>query len=109
MGGGHGAERIAAQTPTHQVTPKEQTNRVIVEGPLASNVVYMTALQALLKDHTCQASTDTLEGTARGAWLLTRWGTNAPTQALNAAPQTAINGLQTYHQEWLACVQTQTA
>ena len=109
MGGGHGAERIAAQTPTHQAAKNDPQNRVVIEGPLASNVVYMAALQTLLPDHTCQASTDTLEGTARGAWLLTRWGNNAPTQALNAAPQTAINGLQTYHQEWLACVQTQTA
>jgi len=109
-GGGHGAERTALRAPpTTPHTTREQTNRVVIEGPLASNVVYMTALQTLLKDHTCQASTDTLEGTARGAWLLTRWGHNAPTQALNAAPQTAITGLQTYHQEWLQRVQTQAA
>lgn len=44
--------------------------RVVVEGPLAHNALYMAVLQSLLPHHTCQASTDTLEGTARGAWLL---------------------------------------
>ncbi len=47
--------------------------RVVVEGPLAGNPVYLQVLQALLPGSICQASSDAVEGTARGAWMLSRW------------------------------------
>ena len=47
--------------------------RLIVEGPLAHNPVFLALLQALLPQTRCFASTDGVEGTARGAWLLSRW------------------------------------
>ncbi len=78
-----------------------QSRSVVIEGPLAHNMLYLCILQALLPDHTCQASTDAMEGTARGAWLLCHWpgagGSYAtPVQTCNAP------GLSAYHAHWLA-------
>jgi L-fuculokinase len=47
---------------------------VVVEGPLAGNAAFTTALSALLGNtQPLQRSTDPLEGTARGAARLARW------------------------------------
>jgi sugar (pentulose or hexulose) kinase len=77
------------------------TRAVVVEGPLAHNALYLSVLQALLPDHICQASTDAMEGTARGAWLLCHWPGagglySTRVHACNAA------GLRDYHARWLA-------
>jgi hypothetical protein len=50
---------------------------VVVEGPLAGNVVYNTALSAWLAGRRVLRSTDALEGTARGAWMLADWPARA--------------------------------
>ena len=50
---------------------------VVVEGPLAGNVVYTTALSAWLAGRRVLRSTDALEGTARGAWMLADWPARA--------------------------------
>lgn len=42
-----------------------------VDGPFASNPVYLSALAGLVDD--VHASSDPIEGTARGAWVLARW------------------------------------
>lgn len=76
--------------------------KVIVEGPLAHNAIYMLVLQSLLPDHACCSSTDTLEGTARGAWLLSRWGMEQSHQQLKPVPHETIDGLLAYHDHWLA-------
>lgn len=44
---------------------------VILEGPLASNPALLRALAGLLPDRPILLPQDELEGTARGAWLLT--------------------------------------
>lgn len=52
-------------------------NAVVLEGPLAGNAVFSTVLAALLKGRKVLRSTDLLEGTARGAWMLANWGPRA--------------------------------
>jgi len=85
--------------------------RLVVEGPLASNRLYMGLLQSLLTRYTCLASVDELEGTARGAWLLSRWSNNPgtsgavnPPSFLQAVQPLHLAGLQDYHQRWTALV-----
>ena len=82
-------------------------SRVVVEGPLAGNPVYLQVLQALLPASLCQASCDSVEGTARGAWMLSRWtggldqggaGQAGRLQAVDAAP---LAGLHAWHARWL--------
>jgi hypothetical protein len=63
--------------------------------------LYLSLLQALLPEVRCQVSLDEMEGTARGAWLLSRWGQPAG-QALSAVQAAAVSGLAAYHQHWLA-------
>lgn len=74
---------------------------LLVEGPLAQNTIYMSILSALLPDHTCYASTDTLEGTARGAWQLCHWQVTSAPKFLNLASACAVDGLREYHERWL--------
>jgi L-fuculokinase len=50
---------------------------VIIEGPLANNQAFGTALLALLEGRPLMRSTDPLEGTARGAWMLANWTVRA--------------------------------
>ncbi len=81
-------------------TPPERT--LIVEGPLAHNALYLSALQALLPEHTCHCSTDELEGTARGAWLLCHWRAG-PRKCLLKSPHPCdLEGLTAYHAQWVA-------
>jgi len=78
-------------------------SRIVVEGPLAQNPIFMHVLQTLAPDSTCLASAGALEGTARGAWLLTRWG--RPAREHTVQPQAcAVEGLDAYHAAWLAQV-----
>lgn len=79
----------------------DKPRTVVLEGPLAQNPLYLALLQALLPQARCLASHDAMEGTARGAWLLSRWGGSvaselAPVQAAEVA------GLGAYHSRWLA-------
>jgi sugar (pentulose or hexulose) kinase len=92
--------------------------RVVVEGPLANNPVYLQLLQALLPGSQCQASSDAVEGTARGAWLLSRWhgavnqreaGTGGaeavaagPSVRLQAVEAADLPGLKAWHAHWLS-------
>ena len=76
--------------------------KVVLEGPLAHNPLYLSLLQALLPQARCLASDDAMEGTARGAWMLSRWGRSpiaSKTTPLQAAP---ISFIQSYHVRWLA-------
>jgi hypothetical protein len=75
----------------------------VVEGPFARNLVYTGTLAALREPAVVQVSTDELEGTARGAWMLTRW----TEPAISATPTSAVveadtAGLIALHQRWLA-------
>ena len=58
--------------------PREPTSSiaetpVILEGPLAGNAAYLGAMSAALQPRPLLQSTDSLEGTARGAWMLAWW------------------------------------
>jgi len=77
--------------------------KLVLEGPLAHNTLYLAVLQALLPQARCLASHDAMEGTARGAWLLSRWGANA-SSALVPVQAATVEGLQAYHAAWLACL-----
>jgi hypothetical protein len=48
-----------------------------VEGPLADNEAYCATLSAHLGSRELLRSTDGLEGTARGAWMLADWPARA--------------------------------
>jgi sugar (pentulose or hexulose) kinase len=72
---------------------------VLVEGPLARNALYLGALQGLMPAARCLVSLDPVEGTARGAWMLSRCGHSTaadvmPVEALSVA------GLSEYHAAW---------
>jgi len=46
---------------------------VILEGPLANNEAFCAAMAGILAPRPLWRSTDELEGTARGAWMLAHW------------------------------------
>lgn len=75
---------------------------VIIEGPFAHNRVYAGSLAALLPRNGVLVSTDALEGTARGAWLLAHW-----TDPVATAPPTRVAHpmhmaeLRDAHARWL--------
>ena len=78
---------------------------LVVEGPLASNSLYLSVLQALLPRHALAFSNDALEGTARGAWLLCHWaGGQSHPDFLRPAPVCALRGLMEYHLRWVAAL-----
>lgn len=74
---------------------------VVVEGPFSHNPVYTGALATLAPAERLLVSTDPLEGTARGAWMLSHWtepGITMP--ATQAAVPLGGSALQAYHQRW---------
>ena len=81
---------------------------MVVEGPLAHNTLYLQLLQGLLPLCICRASLDNVEGTARGAWLLSRWGASQSRAMPAAVPETLPAALQAklarYHQAWLGAL-----
>lgn len=81
---------------------------LVVEGPLAANRLYMGVLQTLLGHYACFASVDELEGTARGAWMLTRWdeARSAMPSFLRAAEPVQVAGLCEYHRRWTEMLTT---
>ncbi|HEY8906711.1 MAG TPA: hypothetical protein VIM63_11805, partial [Rhodoferax sp.] len=74
--------------------------RLVVEGPLSRNPLYMGLLPGLLPGVACWASVDELEGTARGARQLTRWGQPADTAFLRAVAPLDVPTLTTYALAW---------
>jgi sugar (pentulose or hexulose) kinase len=74
--------------------------RLVVEGPLSRNPLYMGLLAALLPVVACYASLDELEGTARGAWQLTRWGQPADAAFLQEAFALELPALADYALAW---------
>lgn len=86
-------ERLGALGPT------------VVEGPFSNNPVYTGVLAALLPRDALLVSADELEGTARGAWMLTRWTEPsleaAPTRAAESLCSPALSSL---HKRWLAAL-----
>ncbi len=97
------AATYCAQVTTWAVDELGGSGPVVVEGPFAHNAVYTRALAQLCGASPVFTSTDALEGTARGAWMLTHWtepGISAP--AIARVPPADVPGLQALHQRWLA-------
>jgi hypothetical protein len=82
-----------------------RAHRVVVEGPLAHNPLFLGVLQALLPQGECLASVDDVEGTARGAWCLMQGMQAVTATALQPAPVVDLHGLLAYHQRWVADLQ----
>jgi sugar (pentulose or hexulose) kinase len=86
-------ERLGALGPT------------VVEGPFSHNPVYTGVLAALLPREALLVSADALEGTARGAWMLTRWTQPGVMPAPTTLAQPlASPALQALHQRWLTAL-----
>jgi hypothetical protein len=79
----------------------QRLHQVIVEGPLAHNEVFLQVLQSLLPGSRCLASADAVEGTARGAWMLTRWQTGLLPGNLQPTATPSLPGLDAYQAHWL--------
>jgi sugar (pentulose or hexulose) kinase len=79
---------------------------VVLEGPFAANPVFTECLAALRPGKALHVSTDAVEGTARGAWMLVhRPGQTAATALTRrvAAPAHAASILA-HHARWLAAL-----
>lgn len=65
----------AAETSVHIIRHLSagQATPVVLEGPLSYNEAYVAAMAAMLDQYAVWRSTDELEGTARGAWMLAQW------------------------------------
>lgn len=74
--------------------------RLVVEGPLSHNPLYMGLLSGLLPGVTCYASVDELEGTARGAWQLTRWAQPVDATFLQTTDPLDLPALPAYALMW---------
>lgn len=78
-----------------------RSHRLVVEGPLSQNALYLGLLAALLPTVTCCASTDPMEGTAAGAWRLAQWGGGeVPAPQWCDVQALEIPGLELYSRQW---------
>ena len=78
---------------------------VILEGPLAYNESYVAAVAAMLKDQPVWRSNDSLEGTARGAWMLAQWSTRRTFQtglSLIKPDEQVAQSLSIHHEPYAA-------
>lgn len=80
---------------------------VIVEGPLARNPAFVTALAALAGD--VVRSDDPLEGTARGTWQLARRGVRSPVHRDRVDPPSPAlaTALRRHHDTWHTLIASQ--
>ena len=92
-------------------TSSDATMPVILEGPLAGNPAYLAALSAALQPRSLLHSADTLEGTARGAWMLAWW--QVPTANAGGTPsqvqapsREVAELLRAHRRSFFACVKT---
>ena len=82
------------------------SDAVVLEGPFAANPVFTECLAALRPGQALYVSTDAVEGTARGAWMLTRCSGLAATTALTRRVIAGANAASvlTHHARWLAAL-----
>lgn len=91
---------LVRQLWPNEATSQATEQQLVVEGPLSRNPMYMGLLAALLPGVVCWASVDELEGTARGAWQLTRWGQPADAAFLHEAIALELPTLADYAKAW---------
>lgn len=106
------AALYAAQVTAWLVDALGGAEPVVVEGPFAANAVYTGALAALRLGGV-HVSTDALEGTARGAWMLAHWtepsiAPPAIAPASPLAPDLAA-GVAALHARWCAALAAPSA
>jgi sugar (pentulose or hexulose) kinase len=81
------------------------TAPVLLDGPMARNPVVRGVLAALLPRDALHVNVDELEGTARGAWVLSHWtGTRAWTPRTEPVAPHAPGALRLHHERWLTRV-----
>lgn len=75
---------------------------VAVDGPLAANPVYCAVLAALLPRDAVHASVDPVEGTARGAWVLSQWTRQVelPPRVVIVAGSALDERIRAHHRRW---------
>ncbi len=94
------AALYAAQVTAWLVDHLGAAGPLIVEGPFAHNSVYLGALAALVP-LPVMASSDELEGTARGAWMLAHWTRpSIITPATQAIEPLMPDALRALHARW---------
>jgi hypothetical protein len=97
------AALYVAQVTTWMIDHLDGTAPVLLDGPIVRNPVICGVIAALQPPHAVHVNVDELEGTARGAWVLSRWtGTHAwtPKAASIFAPENL--DLRSYQRRWLA-------
>jgi L-fuculokinase len=95
----HMVQRLCAGS-----TESPAAEPVIVEGPMAQNPAFVAALAALVSPRPLVCSQDEVEGTARGAWLSTRWQRPSVTARYTPVPlppPTDVFRLQRAWTRWL--------
>lgn len=98
------AALYAAQVTAWIVERLGAVGPLVVEGPFAHNPVYTGVLATLLR-MPVSTSTDALEGTARGAWMLAHWTSPSirPAATEAAQPLEPVR-LPALHARWCARV-----
>ncbi len=97
------ASLYVAQVTAWMIEHLGGTAPVVLDGPIARNPVVCGVLAALLPPHAVHVNVDELEGTARGAWVLSRWtGTQSWTPRTEEAAPHASRELKAYQQRWLS-------
>lgn len=76
---------------------------IAVDGPLAANAVYCQLLAALMPRDSVNVSVDSVEGTARGSWVLTLWTSHADLRPQTfTVPSSSNDALaRTHYAAWL--------
>jgi len=73
---------------------------VVIEGPFADNAVYRHVLASLLPSGSVRISTDPVEGTARGAWLLAHWDRASAARSLVGVEAWPLPELARHDRRW---------
>lgn len=96
------AALYAALTVDAMLANLGSTGPVIVEGSFHRNAAFCGCLAALRQGQPIHA-TDDPSGTARGAWLLARWGEQPswPNALADPVPAWTMAGLADYRARWL--------
>ncbi len=95
------AQLYAADVTAWLVQRLRGAGPVIVEGPCADSPVFLQALDAVLGPGRVCTGGSAMEGTAHGAWLLTRWDTSAPAARHVSVQGSPLAGaILRHHQRW---------
>ncbi len=96
------AALYCAQVTAFLLARLDAPGPVVIDGPFADNAVYRHVLAALRPPGSVRVGTDAVEGTARGAWLLTRWARPAGAHHVAVVGQEPAVEIQRHHRRWLA-------